>query len=393
MGIQGLSKVIHEHAPSAAKDNDIKNYFGRKVAIDASMSIYQFLIAVRQNDGQQLTNDAGETTSHLMGMFYRTIRMVENGIKPCYVFDGKPPTLKSGELQKRGERRAEAQKEADAAQEAGDTENYDRFSRRTVKVTKEQNEECRRLLKLMGIPFVEAPCEAEAQCAALAKAGKVFAAGSEDMDTLTFGAPVLLRHLTFSEAKKTPIAEFHTSKVLEEMELTNDEFIDLCILLGCDYCDSIKGIGPHRAVQLIKEHRNLENILSALAKKKHTLPENWPYQEARELFRNPDVLDPESVDLVWEQPDEEGIVNFLVKEKSFNEERVRKAVQKLAKKNSTATQGRLDAFFKPVAKEPSASGERSSSAGASAAKRKVSDCVFHAKMAPSRLSLLALIRE
>lgn len=98
MGITGLTKLINEHAPDAIKSHEFKSYFGRKVAIDASMCIYQFMIAVRQQDGQLLTNDLGETTSHLMGMFYRTVRMVDNGIKPVYVFDGKPPTLKSGEV-------------------------------------------------------------------------------------------------------------------------------------------------------------------------------------------------------------------------------------------------------------------------------------------------------
>ncbi len=118
----GLTKVIGDHAPFAIVENEIKNYFGRKVAIDASMSIYQFLIAVRQTDGMQLTNEAGETTSHLIGMFYRTIRMVENGIKPVYVFDGKPPELKSRELKKRLEKRDEANKNMEAAKEAGSFE-------------------------------------------------------------------------------------------------------------------------------------------------------------------------------------------------------------------------------------------------------------------------------
>lgn len=98
MGIHGLARLISEQAPEAIKSNEIKSYFGRKIAIDASMCIYQFMIAVRQQDGQVLQNENGETTSHLMGMFYRTVRMVDNGIKPVYVFDGKPPTLKSGEV-------------------------------------------------------------------------------------------------------------------------------------------------------------------------------------------------------------------------------------------------------------------------------------------------------
>ncbi|KAJ3340019.1 Elongation of fatty acids protein 2 [Gonapodya sp. JEL0774] len=352
MGIQGLSKVIGDHAPEAMRESEIKNFFGRKVAIDASMSIYQFMIAVRGQDGMQLTNEAGETTSHLMGIFYRTIRMVENGIKPCYVFDGKPPTLKSGELAKRQERRAEAEKEAATAQEAGDTESFDKFSRRTVKVTKVHNEECKRLLKLMGIPYMDAPCEAEAQCAVLCKAGKVYGAGSEDMDTLTFGSPILVRHLTFSEQRKIPVAEIHLDKALAGLGMTMAQFIDLCILLGCDYCDSIKGIGPSKAYELIKKHGTIEEVLKHLDTKKYAVPAEWPYAEARRLFETPDTTDPTTVDLKWEDPDEEGIVEFLVKEKGFNEERIRNGVKKLQKQRGQATQGRLESFFSIKTKDP-----------------------------------------
>ncbi|KAF9364202.1 Elongation of fatty acids protein 2 [Mortierella sp. NVP85] len=345
MGIHGLSKVIGDNAKDAIKEDDIKNYFGRKVAIDASMSIYQFMIAVRQQDGQLLQNEYGETTSHLMGMFYRTLRMVDNGIKPVYVFDGKPPTLKSGELAKRLQRRKEATASKEEAEEVGDQEAIDKFSRRTVKVTPEHNAECKKLLKLLGIPYVEAPCEAEAQCAALAKAGKVYAAGSEDMDTLTFGSPILLRHLTFSEAKKMPISEISLKKTLEGLDFSMDEFVDLCILLGCDYCDSIKGIGPSRAISLIKEHKNIETILENLDTKRYPIPEHWPYKDARELFLNPIVTDPNTIDIKWESPDVEGLVDFLVKEKGFSEERVRKGCERLVKNLKTATQGRLDGFF------------------------------------------------
>ncbi|XP_050395210.1 flap endonuclease 1 isoform X1 [Patella vulgata] len=344
MGITGLSKLLGDYAPSCMKENEIKNYFGRKVAIDASMSIYQFLIAVRQ-DGSQLMSEDGETTSHIMGMFYRTIRMLENGIKPVYVFDGKPPEMKSGELSKRKERREDAQKELDKATEAGDSENIEKFNRRLVKVTKQHNDDCKELLKYMGVPYVEAPCEAEAQCASLVKAGKVYAVGTEDMDALTFGSNVLLRHLTFSEARKMPIKEFHMNRVLEGLGLSQDEFIDLCILLGCDYCDSIRGIGPKRAIELIKQHRTIDEIVKNLDKKKYAVPEDWMFKEARRLFQEPEVTDPAELDLKWSDPDEDGLIEYMCTQKNFNEDRIRNGIKKISKARSGTTQGRLDNFF------------------------------------------------
>jgi flap endonuclease-1 len=188
----------------------------------SSMSIYSFLIAVR-SDGQQLMSDTGETTSHLMGLFYRTLRMVDNGIKPLYVFDGAPPKLKSGELAKRFQRKTEAHAAAEEAKETGTAEDVEKFSRRTVRVTREHNQECQQLLKFMGIPFIIAPTEAEAQCATLARGGKVYAAASEDMDTLTFNTPILLRHLTFSEQRKEPILEIHLDKVLEGLGMEREQ--------------------------------------------------------------------------------------------------------------------------------------------------------------------------
>lgn len=186
------------------------------------MCLYQFLIAVR-SEGAQLTSVDGETTSHLMGIFYRTIRLLDNGIKPLYVFDGKPPDLKGGELAKRQEKREEAQKALEKATEAGDAADMEKFNRRLVRVTKQHNAEAKELLQLMGVPYVDAPCEAEAQCAALVKAGKVYASATEDMDALTFGTNILLRHLTFSEARKMPVQEFFYDKILQELEFTKEQ--------------------------------------------------------------------------------------------------------------------------------------------------------------------------
>ncbi|TID30255.1 hypothetical protein CANINC_001135 [Pichia inconspicua] len=349
MGIKGLNALVKEHAPRAIIANEMKSLFGRKVAIDASMCLYQFLIAVRQQDGNMLTNEEGETTSHLMGFFYRTIRMVSNGIKPCYVFDGKPPVLKGGELEKRFKRREEAEKMAEEMKETGTVEELQKFERRTVRVTRQQNEEVKVLLKLMGIPFVEAPCEAESQCAELTKSGKVYGAASEDMDTLCYSPTHFLRNVTAAEARKLKVEDYDIVKVLEGFEMNINTFVDLCILLGCDYCETIKGIGPVTALKLIKEHGSIENIIKSIEenpKSKYIVPENWPYKEARELFLNPTVTSGKDVELKWEEPDVEGLVDLMVKKNGFSEQRIRDGASKLSKALKSGTQGRLDGFFK-----------------------------------------------
>jgi flap endonuclease-1 len=325
MGIQGLTRLISDNAPHAIKEHKLENYFGRKIAIDASMSIYQFLIAVRQAGGEgQLTNEAGEVTSHLTGMFYRTIRLMENGIKPVFVFDGKPPTMKGGQLAKRKERQQAAEAElTKLTEEGGAAEDIERQQKRLVRASREQSEEVKTLLRLMGVPVLDAPCEAEATCAAICKAGLVYATGTEDMDALTFGTPILLRHLQKAESAKLPILEINLQAkrnsaqfgrnsdailaqfcallpdaartllglqaALVGLDLTYHQFVDLCILLGCDYCDSIKGIGPVNGLKLIKQCGDLEGVIAHCEKKKIALPEPFPY--AAQLWRNYGALD------------------------------------------------------------------------------------------------------
>ncbi|KAK1028248.1 Elongation of fatty acids protein 2, partial [Friedmanniomyces endolithicus] len=190
---------------------------------------------------------------------------------------------------------------------------------------------------------------AEAQCAVLARAGKVYAAASEDMDTLTFNSPVLLRKLTFSEQRKEPIQEIHLDLVLSGLGMDLNQFIDLCILLGCDYVDPVKGIGPKVALELIRKYKTLEAVVDANDKSgKFTFPEDWPYKDARQLFLEPDVrqADDPLCDFKWESPDVDGLIKFLVEEKGFSEDRVRSAAAKLQKNLKSGQQARLEGFFK-----------------------------------------------
>ncbi|KAJ3669323.1 hypothetical protein LUZ60_011273 [Juncus effusus] len=328
MGVKGLTKLLAEHAPAAAVRRNLDGYVGRAIAVDASLCIYQFLIVVGRRGVDMLTNDAGEVTSHLVGMFNRTVRLLDAGIKPVYVFDGQPPLMKKREIAKRVSLREDATKNLSIAIDAGDNEAIEKFSKRTVSVTKKQNEDCKKLLNLMGLPIFQAPCEAEAQCAALSMNNKVYAVASEDMDTLTFGAPKFIRHLMEPTSKKVQIMEYEISKVLEELQLTMDQFIDLCILCGCDYCDSIKGIGGQTALKLIRKYGLIENILENISKERYKVPEDWPYKEVRNLFKEPEVS-AQVPDFKWTSPVQEGLMEFLVCENNFNRDRVIKAIERI----------------------------------------------------------------
>ncbi|GER48608.1 flap endonuclease 1 [Striga asiatica] len=330
MGIKGLTKLLADNAPKAMKEQKFESYFGRKIAIDASMSIYQYLIVLGRCGTQTLTNKAGEVTSHLQGMFGRTVRLLEAGIMPVYVFDGMPPDLKKKELAKRVLKRDDAINSLNEALKTGSIEDIEKFSKRTVKATEKHYEDCKRLLRLMGVPVIEAPCEAEAQCSALCKAGKVYAVASEDMDTLAFGAPRFLRHFLDSSSKRIDVMEFELIKVLEELNLTMDQFIDLCILSGCDYCESIRGIGGSTALKQIRQYGSIEGIMENLNRKRYQIPEEWTYMESRSLFKEPSVLtEDHQLQLKWTDPDEDSI------------ERVMTAKSKLS-------YCRSESFFKPA---------------------------------------------
>lgn len=348
---------------------------GRKIAIDASMAIYQFLIAVRQGGpthaAAQLTNAEGETTSHIQGIFNRTVRFMTEGVRPVYVFDGKPPQIKSGELLKRREKREKAEKELAKAKEEGDIEAEEKQQKRLVRAGTKENDDCKKLLRLMGIPVVEAPCEAEAQASALCKAGKVWAVGTEDMDALTFACPILLRKMTFASGTKPVIQQMDYNKAIQGLGLTHDQFVDLCILLGCDYCDSIKGIGPKTALKLIRDHGNIETILKNINREKYQVPSDWVpneknddqeaededddqeeaipiYVQARKLFKEHEVdID---LDLKWTDCQPEPLIDFLVGEMGFSKERVQSSIEKLQKalKTTSKPQMRMDSFFKPL---------------------------------------------
>lgn len=233
--------------------------------------------------------------------------MLELRIKPVWVFDGLPPDLKRKELVRRKKLKREAKEKLAEAKEVGDTITMLKQAQRTVKMTSSVKRDAMKMLELMGMPVVEAAAEAEAQCVQFLKEGRIDAVASEDMDCLTLGCTMLLRGV---KKRKLKIQEIDLKKALEELELTMDEFIDFCILCGSDYTDSIKNLGPVRALSFIKEHKNIENVLEFLKKEnlnekrkmKYIIPSkgNFLFEEAREMFKNPEVhLNVPKVSLVY----------------------------------------------------------------------------------------------
>ena len=361
MGIHHLMKLIIERAKEGVREIDLKSLTGKIVAVDASMTIYQHLIATISLVDQsvtELTDKEGNPTSHIFGILYKSLRLIENGIKPIFVFDGKPPNLKRKEIEKRVGLKKEAEEEKKIAQSEENVQMVKKLAGRSIHVTPKMIEDAKKLLTLMGFPVVQAPSEAEAQCAALCKAGKVYGVITDDMDCLTFGSPIQIRGKKKDKDKKstndTTVIEINLEKVLHGFGLTYKEFIDLCILCGCDYTTTIEGIGPVKALKYISQCKDIEKVIYKISvektqknKTKYTLPQNFLYKESREYFLKPETIDPKQIELKWEKVNEVELKKFLVEEKNGSEVRVDAAIKRLlsAKKS---TQSAISSFFTNV---------------------------------------------
>ncbi|MEM2111026.1 MAG: flap endonuclease-1 [Candidatus Bathyarchaeia archaeon] len=311
---------------------DLKNLSGKIVAIDAYNALYQFLAIIRQPDGTPLKNHSGRITSHLSGLFYRTCNLLEMGIKVIYVFDGVPPTLKEAEIKRRSKVKEEALVKYETALSQGRVEEARMYAQMTARLKDYMTDDAKRLLSLMGVSWIQAPSEGEAQAAHLVKKGDAHFCASQDYDSILFGAPSLLRNLTISGRRKLPRKNVYIDvvpeivelqRVLKELEVTHEQLIDIGILVGTDFNpDGVKGIGPKNALKLIKRYGSLEKVLSEIKNAEFPVEP----QRIRHIFLHPDVRD--NYKIVWEEPDVEGVVAFLCDERDFSEDRVRKALEK-----------------------------------------------------------------
>ncbi len=318
---------------------------GKKVAIDAMNSLYQFLAIIRQRDGEPLRDSKGRVTSHLSGLFYRTANLIEAGISPIYVFDGEPPRLKRKTLEDRRALREKAAREWARALQEGRIEDAKKYAEQATRVDEWVIKDAKTLLNLMGLPWVQAPGEGEAQAAHMVRRGDAWAVGSQDFDSLLFGAPVLVRNLAITGRRKLPGKDVYVevrpevielTRVLSELGITREQLVDVGILVGTDFNEGIKGVGPKKALEFVKKHGSLERAFEGMDL-------GVDLEEIRKIFLEPGVSD--DYELKWGDPDPEGIKDFLCGEHDFSEQRVQVGIQKLMKGKGEKKQSSLEKWF------------------------------------------------
>lgn len=303
---------------------------GRTVAIDAANSIYQFLSSIRQRDGTPLMDEHGRVTSHLSGILYRTSSLMEKGIKPVYVFDGKSHSLKGETVSKRIEVRKESEKKWKEALGKGDIEEARKYAVRSSRMSPDVVKGSKKLLELMGVPYIQSLGEGEAQASFMVNNGDAWAVASQDYDCLLFGAPRVVRNLTISGNLADPEL-MELDLVLKNLEITREQLVDVALMVGTDFNPGIKGVGAKTGLKLIKQEKD---IFAAIEKTKTSLDDFGADPELlRDLFLKPEVT--QDYELQWKNPDQEGIIEFLCGEHGFSEERVSSAIKKIKKMDST----------------------------------------------------------
>ena len=340
MGLD-ISNILEKRSTS------LEELAGKTLAIDAFNTLYQFITTIRQPDGTPLMDSRGRITSHLTGLFYRSCNLLEKGINPVFVFDGKPNELKRRTLDQRAAAKQEAKVQMLQAMKEGDVERAGQLAQRTAKLETPQVDQSKELLTYLGIPWVQAASEGEAQCAHLAKEGLVDAAASQDYDTLLFGAPLLIRNLTISGKKKIPRRnmsieikpeEISLEHNLSTMGITREKLIWLGILNGTDFNAGIYGIGPKKALKLVQKHDTFEEVLKEIDKE-------IEWQPVFELFEKPPIVNVEKTELQQKEPQRDKIIKMMVEDFEFSQERVENALKRAYKEPEDASQSQLKKWF------------------------------------------------
>ena len=327
---------------------DLEALRGKSLAVDANNMLYQFLSLIRTRDGTPLKDSSGRITSHLVGLMFRSTRLIHTyGIDLVFVFDGKPPQLKDQEIMKRRRLREKAKEEWKQAVEEGDYATAWSKAVMTSQLTKSMVDDAKQLLELLGLPFLQAPSEAEAQTAYMAKKGDVWASSSRDYDSLLFGAPRLLRYLTISGKEFLPSKGtsrplkpelIDLKRLLARYKLTHKQLVDTAILIGTDFNKGIKGIGPKTALKLLRRYGKIEELPSDVKSKV-----SERYEMVRGVFLKPDVTSDHNLECSGLR--EEELYHFLCEERDFSKKRVETVVQRMKRLYSSRRQAGLERWI------------------------------------------------
>src|SRR3989344_3791319 len=306
--------------------DDLKN---KKIGVDSSNVLYQFLSSIRQRDGAPLMDSSGRVTSHLSGIFNRSINLMEKGIKLAYIFDGKPPELKYGTQQKRRERKEKAHESYLKAKDEEDIDSMYKYSKQTTYLNNEMTIESKELVKAMGLPVIQSPSESDAQGAFMVERNDLFAFASSDADCLLHGCPRTIPNLTLSQTRKLPKGKFvyiqphmiELKDVLDHLKVNQDQLIVMGILTGTDYNPKgIIGIGPKKALNLVIQFKKFDALFSELNP-------DFDWKKVYAIFKSMPVM--KNYQLKWTKPDVEKIKKILVEKHEFSEERVDNQLKKL----------------------------------------------------------------
>ena len=306
---------------------------GGRVGIDAYNALYGFLANIRGSDGTPLKDSKGRVTSHLSGLLYRTANLYEAGIKPCYVFDGEPPTLKRKTLEERDERRSDAEEAYEEAARRGDEAAMLKHAQQATRLEPPQVETAVNLLDALNVPWLEAPAEGEAQAARMCRDDALDSVGSQDYDAVLFGAPTLVRNLTVRGRGGNELVpeRIVLEETLDELGLTREELIEVAVLVGTDYNEGIHGYGPKTALDTVCDGGFDEAV------EEHPDEFDVDVDEVKSLFLEPETTD--DYTLNWEKPDTDAAVSLLAEEHDFSRDRVESAVERI---EEATTQSSLD---------------------------------------------------
>ncbi|MFH0897693.1 MAG: flap endonuclease-1 [Candidatus Bathyarchaeota archaeon] len=329
-----------------AREVQLTDLAGRIIGIDGYNVSYQFLARIRKSGtGEPLMDRMGRVTSHLSGIFYRTSNLIESGIKPLFVWDGKPPSFKEKTLKERRASREAAEKRWAKALERGEDAMV--HAQAASKLTSEMVENSIELLEYMGIPSIQAPSEGEAQLAAMAAGGDIWAGASQDWDSLLFNSPRLVRNLSITGRRKLPQKNVYIEikpelveleKVVNSLGITREQLIIIGILIGTDYNPGVKGIGPKTALRLVKEHKTLDGVLANVK-----WEANFGVEKIFNFFLDPPATKVSNIK--WKEPNMDKIINFMVGEHDFSRERVEKVAKSLRESLLTTKESPLEHFF------------------------------------------------